>query len=172
MNTKETKLIVLRGPSGSGKSTTAKALRLAQTEKMALIEQDHFRRIVLKEKDIQNGLNADLIKRTVVFALEHSYHVILEGIFDAERYSNMFQELLDMHSTNNYFFYFDISFEETLRRHQSKPNKHEFGEKEMRDWYKEKDLLQFVQETLVPETSSSEQTINTLISTCNLKKII
>ena len=104
MNTKETKLIVLRGPSGSGKSTTAKALRLAQTEKMALIEQDHFRRVVLKEKDIPNGLNADLIRRTAIFALEHSYHVILGGIFDAERYSNMLQELLEIHPTNNYFF--------------------------------------------------------------------
>ena len=43
MNLIDTKLIVLRGPSGSGKSSAAKSARLAQTELMALIEQDHFR---------------------------------------------------------------------------------------------------------------------------------
>lgn len=170
MNVIDTKLIVLRGPSGSGKSSTAKELRLAQTEKMALIEQDHFRRIVLKEKDVPNGLNADLIKQTVLFGLEHSFHVIMEGIFHSGRYIDMFQEILKKHPSNNYFFYFDIPFEETLRRHKFKPNKHEFDEKEMRDWYKEKDLLNFVQETLIPETSSVEQTIDTLISVCGLTR--
>jgi len=166
----DTKLIVLRGPSGSGKSSTAKALRKAQTEKIALIEQDHFRRIVLEENDIINGLNRELIQQTALFALEHSYHVILEGIFNATRYHQMFEEILAKHPTNNYFFYFDISFEETLRRHQFKPNKNEFSEKEMRDWYKEKDLLTLVQETLIPETNSMEETVNTLISMCSLTK--
>jgi hypothetical protein len=38
-------------------------------------------------------------------------------------------------------YYFDIPFDETLARHASKPNAHEFGEKEMREWWKEKDHL-------------------------------
>lgn len=170
MNSFQPKLIVLRGPSGSGKSSTAKAVRLAQTEDVALIEQDHFRRVVLKEKDIPNGINAELIKQTVLFAFRHSYHVILEGIFDAVKYHQMFQEILVEHPSNNFFFYFDISLEETLRRHQFKPNKHEFGEKEMRDWYKEKDLLGLVQEALIFETNTLEQTVDSLICTCGLTK--
>lgn len=96
--------------------------------------------------------------------------MILEGIFDAGRYCQMFEEILTKHPTNNYFFYFDIFFEETLRRHQFKPNKDEFGEKEMRDWYKEKDLLELVQELLIPETNSLEETVDTLIFTCGLTK--
>lgn len=104
MDRPETKLIVLRGPSGSGKSSIAKMVRLAQQEKMALIEQDHFRRIVLKEKDVPNGLNAELIKQTIFFALEHSYHVLLEGIFYTENYGRMFEEILSAHPNNNYFF--------------------------------------------------------------------
>jgi hypothetical protein len=31
-------------------------------------------------------------------------------------------------------YYFDIPFEETLNRHQYKPNAHEFGEKELIVW--------------------------------------
>ena len=170
MNVIDTKLIVLRGPSGSGKSSTAKMLRIAQTEKMALVEQDHVRRIVLKEKDIPNGINMELMKQTVLFAFQYSYHVILEGIFDAGRYQMMFREILREHPANNFFFYFDISLEETLRRHQFKPNKDDFGETEMRSWYKDKDFLTFVQEVILPETSSVQQTIETLLSTCDLTR--
>lgn len=167
----ETKLIVLRGPSGSGKSSIAKELRLAQSEKMALIGQDHFRRIVLKEKDVPNGLNSELIERTAVFALENSYHVLLEGIFDAERYARMFTGILSSHPTNNHFFYFDIPFEATLRRHQSKPNKDEFGETEMRSWYKDKDLLHCAEEILIPESYTQRQTVEFLLSACKLKRV-
>lgn len=170
MNASNTKFIVLRGPSGSGKSSIAREVRLAQAELMVLIGQDHFRRVVLKEKDVPNGLNAELIKRTLLFAFEHSYHVILEGIFVADRYRNMFQEILCEHPDNNFFFYLDVPFGETLRRHQFKPNKDEFGEKEMRSWYMEKDLLGFVQEVLIPATNSIEETVETLTTTCNLVK--
>ena len=62
------KLIVLRGPSGSGKSSTAKLLRSRFDAPTALIEQDFFRRVVLKEKDIPNGNNHDLIKSVVLFS--------------------------------------------------------------------------------------------------------
>lgn len=164
----DTKLIVLRGPSGSGKSTTAKALRLAQTESMAVIEQDYVRRIVLKEKDVPNGLNAELIKQMVFFAFSHAYHVVLEGIFDAERYEKMFQDIVKGHPSNNYFYYFDIPFEVTLERHQGKPNKHEFGEKEMRAWYKPKDFLVCAQEVLIPELNTLQQTVEMIVADVGL----
>lgn len=132
---------------------------------MALIEQDYLRRIVLKEKDIQNGINIQLIKNTALFALEHSFDVIMEGIFDAERYRTTFEEILSKHPHNNYFFYFDISLEETLRRHLSKPNKDEFGEIEMRGWYKNKDLLTCINEVIIHETSTLQESVDLIIST-------
>lgn len=152
-------LIVLRGPSGSGKSTVAKAARAMQKEPTALIEQDYLRRIVLKEKDVADGVNITLIKDVTVFALEHSYNVIMEGIFDSERYGEMFKELLAFHPKNNFFFYFDISFEETLRRHMNKSNRDDFGESEMRTWYKEKDFLECIQEEVIPESNTLEETV-------------
>lgn len=139
-----TKLIVLRGSSGSGKSTVAKIMRASQERPMAIVEQDYLRRIVLKEKDAPNKLNIELIKKTAEFLLSNSYDVIMEGIFDKGRYSKMFEGIIEQHPSNNYFFYFDISFKETLHRHQHKSNRDDFGEKEMRSWYKQKDFLDFV----------------------------
>ncbi len=164
----ETNLIVLRGPSGSGKSSAARAVRDAQKDQTAIVEQDYWRRIVLKEKDIPNGLNIELIKKTTLFLLNNSYHVIMEGIFDSDRYSEMFKEIITEHPINNYFFYFNISLEETIRRHQYKPNKDEFGEKELRKWYKDNDLLRFVKEEIISENLSLEQIVEQiLVATAN-----
>lgn len=160
----ETKLIVLRGPSGSGKSSAARAVRDAQKDQTAIVEQDYLRRVVLKEKDIPNGLNIELIKKTTLFLLENSYSVIMEGIFDSERYGEMFKEIIAEHSNNNYFFYFNISLEETIRRHQYKPNKDEFGEKELRKWYKDNDLLRFIKEEIISENLRLEQIVERIIA--------
>jgi hypothetical protein len=46
----------------------------------------------------------------------------------------MLQRLLRAFGGNNYVYYFDLSFDETLRRHNLKPNKDEYGEKAMRGW--------------------------------------
>ncbi|MFA6160609.1 MAG: AAA family ATPase [Patescibacteria group bacterium] len=162
----KTTLIVLRGPSGSGKSSAAKEVRAAWESPMALIEQDYLRRTLLKEKDIPNGLNIELIKRTVLFALENSVDVILEGILDNGRYLQMFEEILQKHPKNNHFFYFDVSLDETLRRHQFKPNKNDFGEKEMRAWYKDRDFLSCVKEKIVSEANSLEQTREFILKVC------
>lgn len=158
------KLVVLRGPSGSGKSSTASLLRSHFDEPTALIEQDYLRRIVLKEKDVANGNNHDLIKQVVFFAFDRGYSVILEGIFDAGRYEHMFEEILERHPNNNYFFYFDVSLDETLRRHQTKPNKDDFGETELRQWFKLNDLLKCKKEMIIPELESLKAVVERILS--------
>ncbi len=168
---KETRLIVLRGPSGSGKSSVARSVRVEELEKnkkIAYIEQDYFRRIVLKEKDIVNGFNIEFIKETVKFLLSKNYDVIMDGIFDNNRYKKMFEELIKFHPNNNFFFYFDISFEETLKRHNTKPNKNDFGEKEMRAWHKDKDFLEFVEENLITENNNFDENVRAIIDSCSI----
>jgi len=48
----DTRLAVLRGPSGSGKSSTARAVRERLGRGVARVEQDHLRRIVLRDLDL------------------------------------------------------------------------------------------------------------------------
>jgi predicted kinase len=110
----ERRLIVLRGPSGSGKSSTARALRMPMGRGTAWLEQDHFRRIVLREHDKPNAANIDLISINVRFALERGFNVMLEGILRADRYGAMLEGLHQDYASTSAWYYFDLSFEETL----------------------------------------------------------
>ncbi len=47
----------------------------------------------------------------------------------------------------------------------SKPNAHEFGELEMRQWWKEKDYLDFENEFLIRNDTSQEDLINMILTT-------
>lgn len=114
------RLIIIRGNSGSGKSTLAAELRLHTGRKCALVGQDMLRRVVLKEKETEGGDNIDLIEQTVRFALGRGYDVVLEGILARSRYGPMLGRLTNSHPFT-YAYYVDVSFEETLYRHASKP---------------------------------------------------
>lgn len=154
------KIIILRGNSGSGKSSTARILQAKFEPNAIHIEQDYFRRKIIKEKEKADGtLNADLMLRAVEFGLEYGRNIIIDGILSSEKYSDFIKKIIRIHPEENYFFYFDIPFEETLRRHQTKPNSHEFGEKEMRGWFREHDLLGFVEESVINKDMSQDETV-------------
>ena len=50
---------------------------------------------------------------------------------------------------NVYSYYFDIPFEETIRRHQTRSKSQEFGEEHMRGWWREKDFSAVLKEQLI-----------------------
>lgn len=165
MSKQSPKLIVIRGNSGSGKGTIAKRVRESSTRKIAIIEQDYLRRFILKEKEkdpeaLPNIIG--LIEQTVIFALEHGYDVILEGILSMDRYGDMLGRIKNM-SSDSHFFYMDVSFEETLKRHSTKPNSHEFGELEMRRWYKDRDVTGFDNEIVIPESDTIDQAVDRIL---------
>lgn len=163
MRSFESKLVVLRGNSGSGKSTVAKALREQGKTKIAIVEQDYLRRFILKEKETEGVDNIALIQQTVEFALSRDYNVILEGILYFPRYGAMLKSLVEQ-CPNNYFYYFDVSFDETLKRHLTKPNAHEFGEKEMREWYKSSQQTGFSTERTIPESFTVDDAVKQILS--------
>ena len=165
-------LIVLRGNSGSGKSSTAKLLRKTVIErgsnrKIALVEQDYLRRIILNEKESLGTDNIELIYSSVSFCLKRDYAVTLEGILYSKRYKEMLSKLCELHA-ENYFYYFDVSLEESLKRHALKANAEEFGEKEMKQWYKPHDVLGFKNEIIIPEHMSQRETVDKILNTTRL----
>jgi predicted kinase len=157
--TRSTKLVVIRGNSGSGKSSIAKAVRLRYGRGCALVEQDYFRRVVLRELDKPGGLAPQFIEHNVRYLLDHGRHVVLEGIFWSGRYAGMLRELLRCHRGFSSVFYLDISFEETLRRHQTRPQVSEFGPEEMRRWFNPDDVLGVPGEHLIGEESAFEDSV-------------
>ena len=136
------KLIILRGNSGSGKTTLARALQEKFGPYTMLISQDMVRIQILHgrgKESVQRALPllTDLLK----YGRKHSEITILEGILEAADHLPLFEAAIREYGAEIYAYYYDLPFEETLLRHSTKPNRFDFGEEEMRRWWKEKDFI-------------------------------
>ncbi len=154
------KLIVLRGNSGSGKTTIAKELQKKFGHNAMLISQDVIRRDMLNVKDGENTVALPLMKELLIYGSKNSDIVILEGIMNAVWYRSLFELAVQLFGEKIFAYYFDIPFEETVKRHQTKPNCHEFGEEAMRRWWREKDFSDVLNE----RTITSEQSMESIVS--------
>ena len=148
------KLIVLRGNSGSGKTTIAKELQKSLGRNTMLISQDVVRRDMLRVKDGENTEALPLMKELLTYGRNYCEIVILEGIMYADWYQPLFELAVQLYGTNIFAYYFDLPFEETLKRHQTKPNCNDFGEEAMRRWWREKDFSDVLRERII--TSEKE----------------
>ena len=164
----ETRLIVLRGNSGAGKSTVARSLREAYGRGVAWVSQDLIRRIILKEADRPGAANIGLIDQVARYSLDHGYHVVLDGIFYADRYERMLAALNHDHRGVSRFYYLDVPMDETLRRHATRPQAAEFGPDEMREWHRPGDLLSLIREHVIPETSTLQETTSLILAETQL----
>lgn len=154
------KLVIIRGNSGSGKTTVAKGLQKKLGHGTMLISQDVVRREMLYVKDGEKPKVEELLFQLAMYGKNNCDVVILEGILNSKWYNNLFERLLNEFENNIFAYYFDIPFEETLERHKQKPNAHEFGEAEMREWWHEKDLLQCIPETLLGQELEKDEIVN------------
>lgn len=159
----DTKLVVLRGNSGCGKSSTALAIRDAHRGRLAWLEQDYVRHVLLRERDDAGGANVQLISLIARCALDDGYDVILEGTLKLGHYGDMLRSLHADHAGGTYFYYFDVSFEETVRRHATRPQAAEFGADQMRQWYRREDMLDEVHERIIPESASLAVTVSRIL---------
>ncbi|MEI6581636.1 MAG: AAA family ATPase [bacterium] len=155
----ETKLIILRGPSGSGKSTVAKRLKDSSSRNIATIEQDMFRHNILHDQENAREISAIMMKDAIVSALSNGYDVIADGIFDISHSKKLFDEILDEHQDNNYIYYFNISFNETLARHDTRRKKNDFSEEEMKKWYMSPSPSGYDFEVEISENMSEDETV-------------
>ena len=153
------KLIILRGNSGSGKTTIAKELQNRFGSNTMLISQDVIRRDILKVKDGENTQAIPLMKELLTYGSKPSGVVIVEGIMCADWYKPVFELAVELFDNRVYAYYFDLPFEETLRRHQTKPNSHEFGEEAMKRWWREKDFSDVLNEVSI----TSEKDVGSIV---------
>lgn len=154
------KLIILRGNSGSGKTTVARELQRKIGRNTLLISQDMVRREMLLVKDGPENPAIPLLIGLLEYGWECVPVTILEGIFHAEWYAPLFERAATLYRENILAYYYDIPFEETLRRHQTRANRDAFGEKEMRDWWLEKDLIGSIPETILTKEMGIEQVVD------------
>ena len=151
------KLIVLRGNSGSGKTTVAKELQSIIGSNTMLISQDMVRREILKVSDGKDTLALPLLKQLLQYGHDHSEIVILEGIMVADWYRPLFELAVSLYGNEVYAYYFDLPFEETVKRHKTRSKAGSFGEEAMKEWWVEKDYSDVLNETKITKDLSKDQ---------------
>lgn len=154
------KLIIIRGNSGSGKSTVAEKLREALGGKVAVVGLDTLRRTILREPDqLENTDIIGLIEQTVTYSLGKGYTVILEGILSYPKYRDMLIKLMDSTNGKSSIFYIDVSIEETIERHKTKPIANDVTDEQLRSWYQPKNYLDVPGEIIIDEKSTLDETV-------------
>ena len=140
------KIIILRGNSGSGKSTVAHALQRRLGHGTLLLSQDYVRREMVYVPDVPNNQAVDLLETLVAYGFYNCKVVILEGIFYTDIYECLFQKIKQQYGDNIFAYYFDIPFEETLKRHATREKAQTCGAEEMKKWWRDKDYLADIEE--------------------------
>ncbi|MDB5180449.1 MAG: hypothetical protein JWO54_207 [Candidatus Saccharibacteria bacterium] len=167
-----TKIILLRGNAGSGKSTVAREIQNRVIPHPMLIEQDHFRRKIIKEHEGPDIISDKLILETVKFGLSQNLDIIIEGIFpfgrSGDKYKKMFDKIFELHPNENFVYYFDIPFAENVKRHQTRDSAKEFGVEKMKKWFLENDRTNYTNEQIINSSSSLEQTVTRILSETGL----
>jgi GNAT superfamily N-acetyltransferase len=164
----QVRLIVVRGNSGSGKTSVALGLRRVYGRGIAWVSQDTIRRTILGDFDHLGGRNIGLIDQVVRYSLACGYHVVLDGIMDTRRYEPMLAGLRRDHTGPSFFYYLDASLEETLRRHDTRIQRTEFGAEDLRCWYRPRDLLATIPERVIPESSTFAETVSAILADSQL----
>jgi len=130
--------------------------------KTVVIHQDYYR-FIFNPAGAGSKPNSNVIHRMIehntAVALQTGYDVILEGILSVKSYQSIIERLIKSHPGKSYIFYFDISFKETVRRHQAKNEKLSYGKKEMEKWYLAAKKSGHKLETLIPESFSKNKII-------------
>ncbi|MBP5186878.1 MAG: kinase [Clostridiales bacterium] len=158
------KLVILRGNSGSGKSTVAKELQSMLGNNTMLISQDMVRREILKVSDGKDTKALPLLKQLLRYGYDHSEVVILEGIMVADWYSPLFELAVSLYGEDVYAYYFDLPFEETVKRHKTRSKAGSFGEEAMKEWWVEKDYSDVLNESKIPEELSKENIVRMILN--------
>jgi predicted kinase len=156
-------LVVLRGNSGSGKSTVAELIRdRVGTGSCLVVSQDAIRRDMPGEDDAVGAANIALLEVIANWGLDRGLLVIVEGILNAGRYQRTL-ERLGARSRAAHFFAWDLSFEETARRHDQRAKRGAFSVDEMRSWFHGWQPLDFTAETRFGQAMSADAAVNAVL---------
>ena len=130
----------------------------------ALIEQDLFRRTVLRDGDVDGALNIELIEQASLTCLKRGLVVIIEGILNAKRYGAMLERLSSAYPAASLFYAYDLSFEETAIRHVTREKSVSFGTDDMKEWYHGWQPLGFIPEVRIDSSWTESATVEQISS--------
>ncbi|PGQ25580.1 hypothetical protein COA05_22205 [Bacillus thuringiensis] len=163
-------LIILRGNSASGKTTIAKQLQEHFGQGTLLVSQDVVRRDMLRVHDTMGNLSHDLLFEITKYGKGKCEFVILEGILNSSRYGEMLKELIRYFDKNAFTYYFDLSLEETIRPHNTRDKRHEFGEDSLQKWYNPHDTIEVARETIFTDNFTQKEIFDVIFNDIKIYK--
>lgn len=165
------KLIIIRGNSGSGKTTLAKELQHRIGRNTLVISQDNVRREMLWAKDGSDTFALPLFIDLIKYGYNNCSYVILEGILYSDWYSPLFEYAKELFLNSIFAYYYDIPFEETLKRHATKQEKFSFGAEDMKRWWREKDFIKTISEKTLDKNISLDNAVGIILNDIEFKVI-
>lgn len=161
-------LVVIRGNSGSGKSSIADHVRRLVGPGVAIVGQDHARRIVLKEREEAGGVNIRLLEVMCRTALDGGYDVVLEGILDAGHYGDALRALAADAPGSVHCWYLDVPLDETYSRHASRSWAAEVPREEFESWYRPLDLVDGLDEQVLADWGTAAEAAKRIVDAAGL----
>lgn len=128
-------IIIIRGNAASGKTSLAYALQEEMGENTLLLSQDLLRRTMLHAHDGFDTPTIPLLLNLLKYGYDNCQTVILEGI---------------------YAYYYDLPFDEAIKRHSGREKAKEFGQDALKRWWVDKDYLTEIPETRLTKDLSLE----------------
>lgn len=153
------KLIIIRGNSGSGKTSVSKVLQEKFGENTMLISQDMVRREILHTRDGADTNALPLMTELLKYGRRNSPVTILEGIMVADWYMPLFETAIKEFGSEIYAYYYDLPFEETLARHDTRAKRMSFGAEDMRRWWVEKDYMKIIPEKILTKEIGLDEAV-------------
>lgn len=153
------KLIIIRGNSGSGKTSVSKVLQEKFGENTMLISQDMVRREILHTRDGEDTKALPLMTELLKYGRRNSPVTILEGIMVADWYMPLFETAIKEFGSEIYAYYYDLPFEETLARHDTRAKRMSFGAEDMRRWWVEKDYMKIIPEKILTKEIGLDEAV-------------
>lgn len=163
-------LVLIRGNSGSGKTSLARKLQDHFGRRTLLISQDTVRRQMLKEKVEPDNLSISLTEEIARFGHARDLLVIVEGFYETAIYGDMLERLRQLFSPHLLVYYYDLPFEETVRRHRTRPKKADFTSADMKRWWMGKDSLGWEEEQFFTVKDSLEASFSTICQQLHQEK--
>lgn len=155
------KLIIIRGNLGSGKTSVAKELGKKFGADTMRISHDLTRKEMILDRDKET---LPLLKEFLKFSSKNVKTTILEGLLDSEQYLPLFKNAIRRFGENIFAYYYDLPFEETLMRHETKPDKSNFSEEDLRRFWKEKDFIGIIPEKIITKDMSLSETVDMIFN--------
>lgn len=163
------KIILIRGNSGSGKTIVANEIHNILGEGSLLISQDYVRRTMLQVKDKPMNLAIGLIESMIEYGIDNCEYIVVEGILAENKYGDMLRNIVKK-ADSVCAYYYDLSFDETVRRHNTKIGT-DFNSEQMRGWFNPHDLLGIENEKSISDDVTKNDMIKLILTDINKKQL-